>query len=324
MKRWIAFFALLIALGLVVAVVLTVRWDIGWNRYGLRGTDTESIFRFVRLCLAVALLPSIFLFWAARKLFCRVKRPAIYLIILVTVLCSSVGWFFGMTPILKHDRLKQLYDRQLVIGDELEAQFVTLRKEGRNEELVSLLEDALDVQERIVSLSGVSGGNCNHGYSYLFVTLHPASDELSRVLGRQVAWYLYDAWHDSYSSPTAKYNGALAEALTHSRHPLLRVIGYWVLQDYPSFKKEAFAGARANDSRMDAMALVAACLVDSDKEKALEIVKPILDRGVGCGLQHDGSYAISSGRIRAYLKGEIPRSELGGYFIYPRKSTSKK
>jgi hypothetical protein len=141
------------------------------------------------------------------------------------------------------------------------------------------------------------------------VTLYPACDDLPPRLGWGLSQFLFDAWHDS-SDRREHLGDELPKAMTSSRHPLLRAIGYWVSQDYPAFVKESFAGAEAGDERMDAMALVAACEPFVEREAALRVGRPILDRGVGLGWKGGRSYKVPSSKIRDYLEGRIRREDL--------------
>jgi hypothetical protein len=167
----------------------------------------------------------------------------------------------------------------------------------------------LATHEAWVSASGLRPQQHNHGFSYLYVTLYPACDDLPPRLGWGLSQFLFDAWHDS-SDRREHLGDELPKAMTSSRHPLLRAIGYWVSQDYPAFVKESFAGAEAGDERMDAMALVAACEPFVEREAALRVVRPILDRGVGLGWKGGRSYKVPSSKIRDYLEGRIRREDL--------------
>jgi len=182
----------------------------------------------------------------------------------------------------------------------------------------------LIIQEEIITLRGIGNESFNHGFSYLFCTLHPVSSDLPPYLGMNVSRFLYSAWvepdYTNARMPTGE--DKLAVALSQSKDPLLRAIAYWLLKDYVNFEKEAIAGAKAGDRRMDSLALVAACLFSSDKKMALKAVEPILDRGVGLG-RNTGSYKgagyyNSSEKIRQYLEGETSIETLKGSCFSPR------
>lgn len=196
-----------------------------------------------------------------------------------------------------------------------------LRKQGRYEEMIHEMERVLALHEEVTAKTGFHyKGTCNHGFSYLWVSLYPASDNVPQHLGFGLTWCLYDAWHDQgYQRPVAD---GLSKAMTRSKHPLLRALAYWVEQDYAAFEREALAGAAAGDRRMDALALVAACAVSQDKKAALEIVRPILDRGVGLG-GRSGGLPLTSTEIRAYLDGSGPAPQETAFMGVPGLQKSR-
>jgi len=214
------------------------------------------------------------------------------------------GWSVA-GPLWRRELGYRSYKAQVWASTELER----LHKEGKNAEVVKEMERVLATHEAWVSASGLRPRQHNHGFSYLYVTLSSACHDLPPRLGWGLSHFLFDAWHDS-SDRREHLGDELPKAMTSSRHPLLRAIGYWVSQDYPAFVKESFAGAEAGDERMDAMALVAACEPVVEREAALRVVSPILDRGVGLGWKGGTSYEIPSSKIRDYLEGRIRREDL--------------
>jgi hypothetical protein len=198
-----------------------------------------------------------------------------------------------------------------------------LHVEGKHAQVVKEMERVLATREAAIAACGLHPRQHNHGFSYVFVTLYPACNDLPPRLGFGLTQFLFDAWHDS-SGRREHLGDELPEAMTSSSHPLLRAVGYWVSQDYPAFVKESFAGAEAGDERMDAMALVAACAPFVEREAALRVVHPILDRGVGLGWQGGGSYEIPSSTIRDYLEGRIEREDLKANFVDTYQSGSER
>ena len=197
-----------------------------------------------------------------------------------------------------------------------------LRKEGEYQKIVQTLEESLEIQQSLNDFRGVIPRTHNHGYSYLFVTLYPAANDLPPYLGPNATHFLFDAWHDLDLHPKNRAiyeTDELAIALSHSKDRLLRAIAYWVLKDYVNFEKESIEGAITGDKRMDSLALVAACVFSKDKKVALSAVEPILDRGVGVGpVYAKGTYSYaSSNDIRLVLEGKVSADTLGGYYMRP-------
>lgn len=191
------------------------------------------------------------------------------------------------------------------------------QREGDYPEMVASMERALAVRDAMNEECGLMSCMCPIGFSYVFVSLSPVADrDIPSRLGTEVSNFLYLRWRDP-SRPDLPVADDLSRAMTSSRHPLLRSIGYWVCRDYRSFEREALAGAVAGDERMDAMALVAACALVSDRKAALDAVRPILDRGIGLGWDGVSSFEISPSKILDYLEGRIGRDDLRGYFMRP-------
>ncbi|MCW1885459.1 hypothetical protein OKA04_12025 [Luteolibacter flavescens] len=246
-------------------------------------------------------------------IFRKLKRPSGKAIAITAFACIAFG-LWGGTLLWKLDRRAELNRRENEAQAALDGVLQALKKQGRYDEMVQEMERVLAIHEAWVAESGPWTHSCNHGSSYIFVYLYPASEDLPAQLGHGVSWCLYDAWRDP-GQMKASVADDFSKAMTRSKHPLLRTLAYWVEQDYAAFEREALAGAAAGDRRMDTLALVAACAISKDRKAALEKVRPILDRGVGIG--KSPGYAFSSSAIRAYLEGSGP-APTNSSFMRPR------
>lgn len=90
-------------------------------------------------------------------------------------------------------------------------------------------------------------------------------------------------------------------------------------RDYEAFEDDMLQCARKGDERVDSLALIAA-INSKDHKRALTIVKPILERGVGLGQdREEGPYLIPASQIQAVLEGRSSSSALYAYFTNPRR-----
>ena len=260
---------------------------------------------------AASLFPAVLVFSGLSLVFSRIKWPSWRVMTVLWIASLAVSVWSAAGPLWKWELSHRDNEAQMWASTELER----IRKEGKHAEVVKEMERVLATHDAAVSAWGLHPLQHPHGYSYLFVWLHPAADDLPPRLGPGLSAFLFDAWHVS-SGRREHLVDELPIVMTLSNQPLLRAIGYWVNQDYPAFVKESFAGAEAGDERMDAMALVAACAPFVEREAALRVVRPILDRGVGLGWQGGTSYEIPSSKIRDYLEGRIQREDLKAAFIW--------
>ncbi|MCW1922964.1 hypothetical protein OKA05_10410 [Luteolibacter arcticus] len=316
MRRWWLLPGLIGIVWLGSLLGMGFRWDITWARVSDMGRDEllKLAWRFGAASLFLGWL----VFFGATLVFRRIEWPARRTILVLGVASLVLGVWSGFWPLWKLDRRHQVAKREEGAQNWARSELPRLRKEGKYPEMVEGMERVLAVHEETIAEVGLYPLNHNHGFSYLFVYMYPASYDLPPRLGSGLTEFLYDAWYDPGWDPTKKgVADDLSKAMTASRHPLLRAIGYCVNRDYVSFEREALAGARAGDERMSAMALTAACGGLMEREVARQAVGAILDRGQGLGWDRGGSYAIPSSRIRDYVEGRIPREYLGNYPYFP-------
>jgi hypothetical protein len=284
------------------------RWGIDWFDFAIF-SSAEGM-ELVWQTVAASLFPAVLVFSGLSLVFRRIKWPSWRVMTVLGITSLAVSGWSAAGPLWNLELSHRDNEAQMWASTELER----IRKEGKHVEVVKEMERVLGTHEAAVAAWGLHPLRHPHGYSYLFVWLHPAADDLPPRLGSGLSAFLFDAWHVS-SGRREHLGDELPIVMTSSNHPLLRAIGYWVNQDYPAFVNEAFAGAEAADERMDAMALVAACAPFVERDAALRVVRPILDRGVGLGWKGGGSYEIPSGKIRDYLEGKIQREDLNANFI---------
>ena len=303
MRNWFGLFIGAIGIfGIAIPLGLLRRWDVPLGFSALSAGGPELL-KFIWNCAAAALIPALLSCVVMALIFRRLKRPTRKAIVITAVASLAIGLLGGALPLWKLDRRQELMRRECEAQNGLDAKLQALKTHGRYDEMVQEMERVLAIHEECIAEMGPWPRDCNHGFSYIFVYLHPASEDLPGQLGTGLSWSLYDAWHDP-SYPKKLVADDLSKAMTRSKHPLLRALGFWVEQDYPAFEREAFASAAAGDRRMDTLALVAACAISKDPKAALEKVRPILDRGVGIG--KTPGYNFSSSAIRAYLEGTGP------------------
>lgn len=284
------------------------RWGIGTDALAMLG-GAEGM-KLVWQTVAASLFPAVLAFSGLALVLRRIKWPSWRVLTVLGIASLAVGWWSAAGPLWKWELGYRSDKAQIWASTELER----LHKAGKTEELLQEVERVLATHEAAVAEWGIHPGQNGHGFSYLYVSLYPACHDLHPRLGWGLNSFLSDAWHNS-SGGGEHLGDELPKAMTSSSHPLLRAIGQWVNQDYPAFVKGAFAEAEAGDERMDAMALVAACAPFVEREAAIRVVHPILDRGVGLGWKGGGSYEIPSSRIRDYLEGRIQREDLKANFI---------
>jgi len=312
---WLPAFWLLCVLG--VAGILTFRWEIDWldlRHLTWSGSELRELGEFSRLIGTAAVFPAVLLMVTLRLGLNRFHRLPAWGLGVVAVVGLAVSILGGLMPILETDQEHMARKRLRGLEDGLEEKVSTLCAAGRHAEAVNLMEEVLAAKEAVIAFDGLGFESCNHGYSYLFVTLHPAAQDLPRRMGRGLSWILYDRWHDGRWTG---YDDPLVPALRQSEHPLLRGIGHWVAHDYEAFGSDMLGSAAAGDKRVETLALVAACLSD-DRRGALRAVEPILDRGVGIG--GSSGPTISATRIRDCLEGRVSPRDLRGYFTNPPQS----
>ena len=291
---------------------------VGWlgHRWGIDKDDLAMIggaevMKLAWQTAAAALFPAVLVFNGLALVFRRIKWPSWRVMTVLGITSLAVSGWSAAGPLWKCESSHRDNQAQRWASTELER----LHVEGKHAQVVKEMERVLATREAAIAACGLHPRQHNHGFSYVFVTLYPACNDLPPRLGFGLTQFLFDAWHDS-SGRREHLGDELPKAMTSSSHPLLRAVGYWVSQDYPAFVKESFAGAEAGDERMDAMALVAACAPFVEREAALRVVRPILDRGVGLGWQGGTSYEIPSSKIRDYLEGRIQREDLRAAFIW--------
>ncbi len=294
----------LIALSWLVLVGwLGHRWGIGKDDLAILGG--AEVMKLAWQTAAASLFPAVLVFSGLSLALRRIKWPSWRVLTVLGIASLAVSWWSVAGPLWKLELGYRSDKAQMWASTELSR----LHQAGKTEEVLQEIERVLATHEAAVAEWGIHPGQNGHGFSYLYVSLYPACHDLHPRLGWGLNWFLSDAWHDS-SGRREHLGDELPKAMTSSSHPLLRAIGYWVSQDYPAFVKESFAGAEAGDERMDAMALVAACSPFVEREAALRVVRPILDRGVGLGWKGGGSYELPSGKILDYLEGRIKREDL--------------
>lgn len=279
------------------------RWELG--SFGFAIFSSAEGMKLVWQTVAASLFPAVLVFSGLSLVFRRIKWPSWRVMTVLGIASLAVSGWSAAGPLWKWELSHRDNYVQMWASTELER----LHKAGNPEEVLKEIERVLAIHEAATAEWGIHPGQNGHGFSYLYVSLYPACHDLHPRLGWGLNWFLSDAWHDS-SDRREHLGDELPKAMTSSSHPLLRAIGYWVSQDYPAFVKESFAGAEAGDERMDAMALVAACSPFVEREAALRVVRPILDRGVGLGWKGGGSYELPSGKILDYLEGRIMREDL--------------
>jgi hypothetical protein len=293
------------------------RWRIGRIDFAI--FSSAGGMKLIWQTAAASFFPAVLVFSGFALVLRRIKWPSWRVMAVLGIASLSLGWWGGVAPLWKLDRLHQLNRKETEAQHRASIDLPRLRKERKYSEMVKCMEDTLAVREELIAVRGLYPMTHNHGFSYLWLSLYPACQDLPCRLGSGLTDFLYDAWRYS-SSRRGHLGDELPEAMTSSSHPLLRAIGHWVSQDYPAFVKEALAGAEAGDKRMDAMALVAACAPFVEREEALRVVRPILDRGVGLGWEMGGRYEIPSSTIRDYLEGKIRYEDLEANFTGMYKS----
>lgn len=289
---------------------------VGWlgHRWGFDENDLArfgavKLLKLVWYSAAASLLPAVLVFCGLSLALRRIKWPSWRMNMALGIVSLAVSGWSVAGPLRKEELSHRNSEAQMRAGTVLPR----LRYEGKHSEVVMEMERVLAAHEAAVAEWGLHPGRGRYDFSYLSGSLGPAYHDLRPRLGFGLNWFLSVAWH--LSGPRQEQFGdKLPEAMTSSSHPLLRAIGYWVGKDYPAFVKEAFAGAEAGDERMDAMALVAACAPFVEREAALRVVRPILDRGVGLGWTGGASYKIPSSKIREYLEGKIRIADLEAAF----------
>lgn len=308
MKSWVIIPVLAGVFGLLLGWALLAHWEVGPFTWEAVVYEAPELTKFALACGAVALSLAFLTYWISGKALKWISMPTAGKMLVLALACLAPG-VWGGARLWKQNRGIELTRIDRKAQGELEAILEGLKKQGRYDEMVQEMERVLAIHDELVAITGPGHESCNHGYSYLFVTLIPASEDLPAFLGWGLSRCLYDAWHDLSGTQKSAADG-LSKAMTRSRHPLLRAIGYWVEQDYDAFEREAMAGAERGDRRMDSLALVAACGLSKDRKAALEKIRPILDRGVGLG---KNSYRSTSSDIQAYLEGT--GKEPAGYFM---------
>lgn len=296
---------------------LAQRWGIGKDELAMIGA-AEGM-KLVWQTVAASLFPAVLVFSGLSLVFRRIKWPSWRVMTVLGIASLAVSGWSAAGPLWKWELSHRDNEVQMWASTELER----LHKAGNSEEVLKEIERVLAIHEAATAEWGIHPGQNGHGFSYLYVSLYPACHDLHPRLGWGLSSFLSDAWHNS-SGSREHLGDELPKAMTSSGHPLLRAIGQWVSQDYPAFVKESFVGAEAGDERMDAMALVAACAPFVEREAALRVVRPILDRGVGLGWQGGSSYEIPSSKIRDYLEGRIQREDLKANFIWTFQAGSER
>lgn len=284
------------------------RWEIG--RFDFASFGSAEGMKLVWQTVAASLFPAVLAFSGLALVLRRIKWPSWRVLMLLWIASLAAGWWSAAGPLWKLELRHRDNEVQMWAST---GELSRLHKAGNPDEVLEEMERVLAIHEAATAEWGIHPGQNGLESSYLYVSLYPACHDLHPRLGWGLNWVLSTAWHDS-SNRRLHLSDELPEAMTSSRHPLLRAIGYWVSQDYPAFVKEAFAGAEAGDERMDAMALVAACAPFVERDAALRVVRPILDRGVGLGWTGGGSYKIPSSKIREYLEGKIRAEDLEAAF----------
>lgn len=232
---------------------------------------------------------------------------------IVILLGLLVGFFGGIRPAWKELQLIALFNEHQKAEQTLTTNFETLCKDGKEVEAIALIERTLKLHEKTIAHSGLHSRSYNHGFSYLFVTLHPASSDLSRRLGFGPSAILFDKWYDGGDHS----KDPLLPFLRDSNNPLVRGIGHWMSKDYETFENDMLDCARNGDERIDSLALIAA-INSKNRQQALISVEPILNRGIGLGQQvKGGPYHIPATQIRDVLKGHVAPQTLPAYFTTP-------
>lgn len=248
----------------------------------------------------------------------------------LTVVCCFISFFYGALPLW--DKKQQKRKEELLsirfeqLQQRVEGKEHSFRAAGKSKEIVLLMEQSMDFYDQRTKAGYFKQYGDAPGMSKLWSSWYLVNRDVTYNLSYSVTRFLYSIWW--YDCNNFNDSSELAIAMTQSKHILLRIIGYWVIADYKSLEREAMAGAKASDTRVDTFALISACLFAVDKKEALQTVTPILDRGVGLGIkqnspsflrgQYLGEYTITHDQIRAYLEGKITYEQLdpGGDIHY--------
>jgi hypothetical protein len=210
----------------------------------------------------------------------RVKRSErkssnreLWLVPLLTVILSMIPGWLAWQNIHQNRLLADIWNMDSTVYEKL-------AMDGQYDELVRRMETACERFDKAKqALDGkFQVHDCNHGFSYLFVNLHPTWRSTSRLAPYGVLAFLENTRYDqSMGSENGGYGPwrPIAEKVSQSQTPILRTLGCFMLVDDYGFAEAAYALA---DCDPDAIPLIAvASSRGSDPAKCVISIKRVLE-----------------------------------------------
>jgi hypothetical protein len=202
-----------------------------------------------------------------------VSRRELWLVPLLTVTLSMIPSWLAWQNFHNYRLLADIWNMDSAVYEKL-------AMDGQYDELVRRMETACERFDKAKqALDGkFQVHDCNHGFSYLFVNLHPTWRSTSRLAPYGVLAFLENTRYDqSMGSENGGYGPwrPIAEKVSQSQTPILRALGCFMLVDDYGFAEATYALAELDP---DAIPLAAvASSRGSDPAKCAMSIKQILE-----------------------------------------------